>query len=97
MNLLGAMDTAHELKQRGLDAKIFMLVHDSVVAIVRKDHVEEYCEILKRNTQKDRGCSIPKFPVGVDQDVGEDYSFGKFESYYKLDANCLSRLPDTGK
>ena len=97
MNLLGAMDTAHELKQKGLDAKIFMLVHDSIVLIVRKDLADEVCEILKRNTQKDRGCSIPKFPVGVDQDVGEDYSFGKFESYYKLDTDCLSRIPDTGK
>ena len=97
MNLLGAMDTAREIVQKGLDAKIFMLVHDSVVALVRKDQVDEYCEILKRNTQKDRGCSIPKFPVGVDQDVGEDYSFGKFESYYQLDSDCLSRVPDTGK
>lgn len=92
MNLLGAMDTANELKQKGLDAKIFMLVHDSIVLIVRKDLADEVCEILKRNTQKDRGCSIPKFPVGVDQDVGEDYSFGKFESYYQLDGDCLSRL-----
>jgi DNA polymerase I-like protein with 3'-5' exonuclease and polymerase domains len=97
MNLLGAMDTAHEIKQKGLDAKIFMLVHDSVVAIVRKDQVDEYREILRRNTQKDRGCSIPKFPVGVDQEVGEDYSFGKFESYYQLESDCLSRVPNTGK
>ena len=92
MNLLGAMDAAHEIKQKGLDANIFMLVHDSIVVLVRKDQAEEVCEILKRNTQKDRGCSIPKFPVGVDQDVGEDYSFGKFESYYKLDGDTLSRI-----
>lgn len=92
MNLLGAMDTAHEVKMKGLDAHIFMLVHDSVVAIVREDQAEEYCEILKRNTQKDRGCSIPKFPVGVDQDTGKDYSFGKFEEYYKSESDCLSRI-----
>jgi DNA polymerase I-like protein with 3'-5' exonuclease and polymerase domains len=92
MNLLGAMDTAFEIKQKGLEANIFMLVHDSVVSIVREDQVEEYCEILKRNTQKDRGCSIPKFPVGVDQDVGKDYSFGKFESYYSFDGDMLSRI-----
>ena len=92
MNLLGAMDAANEIKQKGLDANIFMLVHDSIVVLVRKDLADEVCEILKRNTQKDRGCSIPKFPVGVDQDVGEDYSFGKFESYYQFNGDCLSRL-----
>jgi DNA polymerase I-like protein with 3'-5' exonuclease and polymerase domains len=92
MNLLGAMDAANEFKQKKLDAKIFMLVHDSIVVLVREDQADEVCEILKRNTQKDRGCSIPKFPVGVDQDVGKDYSFGKFESYYKLDGDILSRV-----
>lgn len=84
VNLLGAMDTADEVARAGLDAHIFMLVHDSVVAVVRDDQVEQYCEILKRNTQKDRGCSIPMFPVGVDQDVDQDYSFGKFEKKYSM-------------
>ena len=82
MNLLGAMDTANECKQKGLDAHIFMLVHDSVVALVREDQVEQYCEILKRNTQRDRGCSIQGAPIGVDQDVGDDYSFGDWNSFY---------------
>ena len=93
MNLLGAIDTANEVKQKGLDANICMLVHDSVVAIVKDEDVEEYCEILKRNTQKDRGCSIPSNPIGVDQEIGEDYSFGKFEDYYKLESGVLSRIP----
>ena len=92
MNLLGAIDTANEVRQKGLDANIFMLVHDSIVAVVREDHVTEYCEILKRNTQKDRGCSIPMFPVGVDQDIGKDYSFGSFEEYYTLESGVLSRI-----
>lgn len=93
MNLLGAIDTANEIRQRGLDAGIFMLVHDSVVALVREDQVGEYCEILKRNTQKDRGCSIPMCPIGVDQDIGDDYSFGDYDKYYKLEGGILSRLP----
>ena len=92
MNLLGAIDTANEVKQKGLDANIFMLVHDSIVAVVREEHVTEYCEILKRNTQKDRGCSIPMFPVGVDQDIGKDYSFGSFEECYTLESGILSRI-----
>lgn len=92
INLLGAIDTAKEIKRKGLDAKIFMLVHDSIVALVREDQVEEYCEILRRNTQKDRGCSIPFSPIGVDQEVGTDYSFGKFDSKYEIIGNCLARL-----
>lgn len=84
MNLLGAMDTADEIARLGLDAKIFMLVHDSVVALVKDEDVEKYCEVLRRNTQKDRGCSITGSPIGVDQDVGQDYSFGDFEDVYEI-------------
>lgn len=95
MNLLGAIDTANECLVKGLDAKIFMLVHDSVVAIVREDLISVYCEILKRNTQKDRGCSIPMCPIGVDQDVGDDYSFGKFEEKYRIeDGNLVLNEPN---
>lgn len=91
-NLLGAIDTDNEVKAKGLDAKIFMLVHDSIVAEVREDQVEEYCEILKRNTQKDRGCNIPGLPIGVDQDIGDDYSFGKWEEVYEIRGNTLANI-----
>ena len=94
INLLGAMDTAVEIAN--MDAKIFMLVHDSIVAIVRDDLVDKYCEVLKRNTQKDRGCSITGTPIGVDQEVGQDYSFGKFDKVYQFDGTNLSRLPRGG-
>lgn len=93
MNLLGAMDTANECKSKGLDAHIFMLVHDSIVAIVKDEDVEAYCEILARNTQKDRGCSIKGSPIGVDTDIGQDYSFDKFEKTYELIGDKLSRIP----
>ena len=93
VNLLGAIDTANEIKAKKLDAKIFMLVHDSIVGIVKDEDVEEYCEILKRNTQKDRGCSIKGAPIGVDQEIGQDYSFGKFDKRYALEGACLSRIP----
>jgi DNA polymerase I-like protein with 3'-5' exonuclease and polymerase domains len=91
--LLGAIDTANEIKERGIDAKIIMLVHDSIVGIVKDEVVELYCEILKRNTQKDRGCSIPGCPIGVDQDIGEDYSFGKWDKTYQISGTSLSRIP----
>jgi len=92
VNLLGAMDTHDELKERNMKAKIFMLVHDSIVGLVPDDEVEMYCEILKRNTQKDRGCGIPGAPIGVDQEIGQDYSFGKWDEHYVFDADCLSRV-----
>jgi DNA polymerase I-like protein with 3'-5' exonuclease and polymerase domains len=84
VNLLGAMDTWDACQKYGLDAQIFMLVHDSIVALVREDHVDRYCEILKESTQRDRGCSITGTPIGVDQDVGDDYSFGDFEDRYHI-------------
>lgn len=92
VNLLGAIRTANEIQERKLDAKICMLVHDSIVAVVREDCVDEYCEILKRNTQHDWGCSIPGSPIGVDQEVGEDYSFGKWDEYYTITDNKLARV-----
>lgn len=95
VNLLGAMDTHDELLERGMKSRIFMLVHDSIVALVPDDEVEMYCAILKRNTQKDRGCSIPGQPIGVDQEIGEDYSFGKWDEHYIVEGSCLSRVQVT--
>ena len=92
VNLLGAMGTANDVIKADIDAKIFMLVHDSIVAVVKEEHVEQYCEILKRNTQQDWGCSIPGFPIGVDQDIGNDYSFGAWEEYYETTGNSISRV-----
>jgi DNA polymerase I-like protein with 3'-5' exonuclease and polymerase domains len=92
VNLLGAMRTANEVAEKGLDAKIFMLVHDSVVALVKDENVVEYCEILKRNTQHQWGCEIPNTPIGVDQDVGDDYSFGDWENYYEFIGDNLARV-----
>jgi len=92
VNLLGAMRTADEIKSRGLDAKIFMLVHDSIVALVKEEQVEEYCEILRRNTQHEWGCEIPNTPIGVDQDIGDDYSFGHFDEVYGITGDNMARL-----
>jgi DNA polymerase I-like protein with 3'-5' exonuclease and polymerase domains len=92
MNLFGAMATAKEVKTKGLDANIFMLVHDSIVALVKDEDVVEYCEILKRNTQQDLGCSIKGYPIGVDQDIGQDYSFDHFEEVYELRTDRLARI-----
>lgn len=89
INLLGAMDTQDKCNKQKIDAKIFMLVHDSIVALVKDEDVERYCEVLKECTQKDRGCSIPGTPIGVDQDIGLDYSFGDWDDRYELENSVL--------
>lgn len=86
--LLGAMEAHEALKLMGIDAQIFALVHDSVVAIVREDQVEQYGQVLLDCLQKDRGCSIEGAPIGVEFDSEEggskDYSCGKLEEYYPM-------------
>ena len=86
INLLGAVDTHNRIKQNGWqnDMKIFALVHDSILAEVKEDKIEEYSKIVLEEVQKDRGISIPGCPVGCDFDIGEDYSFGKFKKKYEL-------------
>lgn len=97
VNLLAAMDLHDELKRRKMKSRIFMLVHDSIVGLVADEELQEYCSLLRELTQKDRGCSIPNCPIGVDQEIGKDYSFGKWDKKYLLEGNKLSRLPDTKK
>ena len=83
VNLLGAIDAHREVKSKKLPVKMFALVHDSILAEVPENLVDEYCEILQRNVQKDRGLSIPGCAIGCDFDIGEDYSFGKFAKAYE--------------
>lgn len=91
--LLGAIDADKEIESLGLEyeMKIIMLVHDSVVSIVREDLVDQYNEILVRNIEKDRGVSIPGYPIGVGQDSADggswDYSCGKVDSQHPLIAS----------
>tara|TARA_S200002703_G_scaffold30891_2_gene26913 strand:- start:3572 stop:5851 length:2280 start_codon:yes stop_codon:yes gene_type:complete len=85
VNLLGAVDAHKEICERGYkkNMKIFALVHDSILAEVDDDYIQEYSDILLRNVQKDRGLSIPGCPIGCDFDVDEDYSLGKFKKQYE--------------
>ena len=82
INLLGAIDTHKTIKAYGMKSRIFALVHDSILAEVPENEVEEYSEILKNAIQLDRGISISGAPVGCDFDVHDDYSLGKFEKMY---------------
>jgi DNA polymerase I-like protein with 3'-5' exonuclease and polymerase domains len=89
VNLLGAVDAHKEICERGYEKnmKIFALVHDSILAEVDNDYIQEYESILLKNVQKDRGLSIPGCPIGCDFEIGDDYSMGKFASKYEAVAD----------
>ena len=76
INLIAATELQQWIKANNKDIKIFALVHDSIVAEVREDLVEEYCAMMKFFTQKDRGVMIPGCPIGIDQEIGDTYAFG---------------------
>ena len=87
VNLLGAIDTHNEIIKRNKtkDMRIFALVHDSILAEVKEEDVDEYMEIVQNCIEKDRGISIPGCPIGCDFDVDEDYSLGKFKAKYETE------------
>ena len=68
-----------DIKASNMKARIFALVHDSILAEVPEDEIDVYSEKLKYWIQKDRGIIIPGAPVGCDFEIGDDYSMGKFE------------------
>jgi len=82
INLLGAIDMGAYIKAKGMKARIFALVHDSILAEVPEDEIEHYNEKLLQFVQMDRGLSIPGAPVGCDFEIDEDYSMGKFAKMY---------------
>jgi DNA polymerase I-like protein with 3'-5' exonuclease and polymerase domains len=82
INLLGAIDMGMYIKSKKMKSRIFALVHDSILAEVPEEEIEEYNERLQHFIQLDRGLSISGAPVGCDFDIGEDYSMGKFEKMY---------------
>ena len=82
INLLGGIDMSEHIRTHNMKSRIFALVHDSILAEVPDEEVEEYSEKLQYYIQLDRGISIPGSPVGCDFEIGDDYSMGKFEKMY---------------
>lgn len=82
INLLGAIDMQNYIQSNKMKSRIFALVHDSILAEVPENEVEDYSNNLQRFVQLDRGITIPGALVGCDFEVGEDYSMGKFEKIY---------------
>lgn len=84
INLLGAIDMHDRIQAKKMKARIFALVHDSILAEVPEDELGMYTANLKHCIQKDRGIIIPGAPVGCDFEIGDDYSMGKFEKQYGI-------------
>ena len=82
VNLLAAIEMNEYIKKSGSKARIFALVHDSILAEVPENEIETYSAKLKECVGRDRGVSIAGCPIGCDFEVGEDYSMGKFEAKY---------------
>ena len=91
INVLAAIDMQKHILAHNMNSKIFMLVHDSIVAEVPENEVDAYKALLAAYTQKDRGFSIAGYPIGIDQEVGDDYSFGKFEAKFGEQYNAFLR------
>ena len=70
------------IKNNNSKARIFALVHDSILAEVPDEEVGTYSSMLQEYVQRDRGLSIPGAAIGCDFEVGDDYSMGKFEKEY---------------
>lgn len=64
---------------------ILMLVHDSIV--VETNDVDSSIANLRNAAQADNGFYKAAMPIGVDVEVGDDYSFGKWD---KVDFEALS-------
>lgn len=84
VNLLAGIEMQEYIKRWNMGARIFALVHDSILAEVPEHEVDKYIEKLKEFIKTDRGLSIPGCAIGCDFEVGDDYSFGKFEEQYGL-------------
>lgn len=85
INLLAGIDLNNYIKKSGLKSRIFALVHDSILAEVPENEVDIYSQKIVEFIQKDRGLSIKDCPIGCDLEIGDDYSFGKFEKQYAMD------------
>ena len=91
VNLLAAIDMMAYIGREKLGARMFALVHDSILAEVPENEVEAYCTALRGFVQMDRGVSIPGTPIGCDFEIADDYSMGydeetdmtKYQKYEK--------------
>lgn len=83
INLLALIEMYDIISKTGKDAQVLALVHDSIIAEVKEEECDWYVDNLTKVLEKDQGVSIPDAPIALDFDIGDDYSFGKYEEYVK--------------
>jgi DNA polymerase I-like protein with 3'-5' exonuclease and polymerase domains len=81
INLFAAIEMMDYIEQEKMKSRPFALVHDSILGEVEESEIDHYTEKLKNFVQTDRGLSIPGHPIGCDFEIGDDYSFGKYEKF----------------
>lgn len=74
VNLLACIDLINYIEENNMQAKVFAMVHDSILAEVPDDELVLYGKKLKEFMQKDRGVSIPGVPIKVDIEIGSSYA-----------------------
>lgn len=81
VNLLGLIDLIEWIQSNNLEDKVrvFATVHDSIVAEVADDVLDEYVRVIRSSLQKDRGVNIANCPIVVDVEVGP--SWGELKTY----------------
>ena len=81
INVLGVIDTINWIKTNKYDKVMipFTVVHDSIVAEVQDNYVDEWVTNVQGFLQKPRGIEIPNCPIGVDFEVGP--SWGDLNEY----------------
>ena len=81
INVLGVIDTINWIKTNKYDKVMipFTVVHDSIVAEVQDNYVNEWVTNVQGFLQKPRGIEIPNCPIGVDFEVGP--SWGDLNDY----------------
>ena len=73
--LYATIDLIKHIRNNKLPANVIMLVHDSIVAEVKEDHLDEYINYATKFIQKDRGVFIKDCPITVDVEMGSSYAF----------------------
>jgi len=81
INILGVIDTINWIKENKYDKFMipFTVVHDSIVAEVQENYIDEWVTNVQGFLQKPRGIEIPNCPIGVDFEIGP--SWGDLSEY----------------
>ena len=74
VNLLAAIKMQKFIVKNNMNAKIFALVHDSILAEVPDEEIDLYSSKLTEFIENSE-LSIPNCPIGVDIEIGQNYAF----------------------